>query len=182
MVSESTHRSSRKLYRWIERLTPSVRHIRHRHSTLAARALLISALAMTFATPALARGPIAQPSRVLNATDTAHLSYNARESEGATLVEEGVARGKLPGSMRARLSIEGTFSGSFVLRTSGGTLKGHGSATPSGSGRYESFRGSLVISGGTGRYARAHGKAGLYGIYDRDTHGFTVQTTGSISY
>ncbi|HEY2719838.1 MAG TPA: hypothetical protein VGI52_09415, partial [Solirubrobacteraceae bacterium] len=64
----------------------------------------------------------------------------------------------------------------------GGTLKGRGTATPSGSGRYESFHGSLVITGGTGRYAHAHGKAGLYGVYDRNTQGFTVQTTGSISY
>jgi hypothetical protein len=145
--------------------------------------LLLGALVAVIATPtALASGPVARRARVLSATDTAHLTYNAKESEGATLVEEGVARGKLPGSMRARLSIEGTFSGTFVLRTSGGTIKGRGSATPSGSGRYESFRGSLVITGGTGRFARARGKAGLYGVYDRDTHGFTVQTTGSISY
>jgi hypothetical protein len=127
-------------------------------------------------------GPTAYSARVLNATDTARLTYNARESEGATLIEEGVAKGKLPGTMRARLSIEGEFSGTFVLRVSGGTLKGRGTATPSGSGRYESFHGSLTITGGTGRYAHAHGKAGLYGVYDRNTQGFTVQTTGSISY
>jgi hypothetical protein len=129
-----------------------------------------------------ASGPAAQVSRTLNATDTAHLKYNARESEGSTLVEEGVATGKLPGKMRARLNVEGTFSGSFVLSPAGGTIKGHGTATPSGSGRYESFRGSLVVTGGTGRYAHAHGRAGLYGVYDRIKHGITVQTTGSISY
>jgi hypothetical protein len=133
-------------------------------------------------TAASASEAMAVRAQAMDATDTAHLSYNARESEGATLVEEGVAKGKLPGSMKARLTIEGAFSGSFVLGTSGGTIKGRGSATPSGSGRYESFRGSLVITGGTGRYAHAHGKAGLYGVYDRNTHGFTVQTTGTISY
>ena len=148
------------------------------------RVMLLGTL--TAATPAapsaLASGPAAQVSRTLNATDTGHLKYNARESEGSTLVEEGAATGKLPGRMRARLNVEGTFSGSFALSTIGGTIKGHGTATPSGSGRYESFRGSLVVSGGTGRYVHAHGKAGLYGVYDRITHGITVQTTGSISY
>jgi hypothetical protein len=139
-------------------------------------------VAMAAAPSVWASGPAAQVSRTLNATDTGHLKYNAKESEGSTLVEEGAASGKLPGRMRARLKVEGTFSGSFVLSTAGGTIKGHGTATPSGSGRYESFRGSLVVSGGTGRYVHAHGRAGLYGVYDRITHGITVQTTGSISY
>ncbi len=152
-------------------------------ATLSIVSFVLAASATATATPAVSRSrPTAHSARVLNATDTARLTYNARQSEGATLIEEGVARGKLPGTMRARLSIEGDFSGTFVLRTSGGTLKGHGTATPSGSGRYESFHGSLVITGGTGRYAHAHGKAGLYGVFDRNTQGFTVQTTGSISY
>jgi hypothetical protein len=131
---------------------------------------------------ARASGPVGHATRTLNATDTGHLKYNSRDSEGATLVEEGKATGKLPGSMVARLTIEGTFRGSFVLYTTAGTIKGHGTATPSGSGRYESFRGSLVVSGGTGRFAHAHGRAGLYGVYDRNTHNITVQTTGTISY
>jgi hypothetical protein len=156
----------------------------HRSSaTLLIATFMLGAGAPATAAPTVSRGrPTARSARVLNATDTARLTYNARESEGATLIEEGVAKGKLPGTMRARLSIEGAFSGTFVLRTSGGTLKGRGTATPSGSGRYESFHGSLVITGGTGRYAHAHGKAGLYGVFDRNTQGFTVQTTGSISY
>lgn len=144
---------------------------------------MLGAFTAVLAAPAVsARGPLAHTSRSLNATDTGHLKYIPRDSEGATLVEEGAASGRLPGRMRARLKIEGTFSGSFVLYTAAGAIKGHGSATPSGSGRYESFRGSLVVNGGTGRYANAHGRAGLYGVYDRNTHGITVQTTGSISY
>jgi hypothetical protein len=152
-------------------------------ATLSIAVFAVGACATATAALAVSNsGPTAYSARVLNATDTARLTYNARESEGATLIEEGVAKGKLPGTMRARLSIEGAFSGTFVLRVSGGTLKGRGTATPSGSGRYESFHGSLVITGGTGRYSHAHGKAGLYGVYDRNTQGFTVQTTGSISY
>jgi hypothetical protein len=160
-------------------------HIRYRRKTVAltARAIAIAAIvAALVAQAGLANVPRAQSSRVLNATDTAHLKYNPKLSEGATLVEEGSASGSLPGKMRAHLKIEGTFSGTFVLTTNGATIKGHGSAKPSGSGRYESFRGSLVVTGGTGRYAHAHGTAGLYGVFDRVKYQVTVQTTGSISY
>ena len=134
------------------------------------------------ALPAAARSPTARSARTLSAADTAHLHFNAAGSEGATLLEEGLAKGTLPGRMRAHLRIEATFTGSFVLYTSGGSIKGRGSAKPSGSGRYESFRGSLTVTGGTGRYAHAHGQAGLYGVFDRKTYGLTVQTTGHLSY
>lgn len=160
-------------------------HIGHRQraasSTAQATALaILAALLLPQAGHTL--GPVARTSKTLNATDTAHLKYNAKLSEGATLIEEGSATGSLPGKMHARLKVEGTFSGTFVLSTNGGTLKGRGLAKPSGSGRYESFRGSLVVTGGTGRFAHAHGTAGLFGVFDRVKYQVTVQTTGSISY
>ena len=156
---------------------------RRRAAGVAARAVALAALVATFAPQTgLASGPAADIARTLNATDTAHLRYNAKASEGATLIEEGSATGSLPGKMHARLKIEGTFSGTFALTTSGGTLNGHGAAKPSGSGRYESFRGSLVVTGGTGRFAHAHGTARLYGVFDRVEYQVTVQTAGSISY
>lgn len=98
------------------------------------------------------------------------------------LLEEGSATGDLPGKMRAHLTVGASFSGTFVIFTASGTIKGRGTATPRGSGRYESFRGSLVLTGGTGRYAHAHGSAGLYGVFDRTTYRLTIQTTGRLSY
>jgi hypothetical protein len=127
-----------------------------------------------------ATAPQAHAARKLNATDTAHLRYI--RSEGSIVFEEGSAKGALPGHMRARLDIGATFTASFTLYANGGTLKGHGSATPHGSGRYESFSGSLVVDRGTGRYAHAHGHAGLYGVFDRSTYNVEVQTTGTLSY
>jgi hypothetical protein len=149
-----------------------------------AQAALVGALLAAIApSGAGAQSPaVAHSSRTLNVTDTGRLHYNARESEGATLVEEGSAKGALPGRMKAHLTIEASFTGNFVLYTNGGSIKGHGSAKPSGSGRYESFRGSLTVTGGTGRYAHAHGQAGLYGVFDRKTYALTVQTTGRLSY
>jgi hypothetical protein len=152
-------------------------------ASLTARGAALALLAaMLLPQTGHANVPVAWASKTLDATDTAHLKYNAKLSEGATLIEEGAATGSLPGKMHARLKVEGTFSGTFVLSTNGGTLKGRGLAKPSGSGRYESFRGSLVVTGGTGRFAHAHGTAGLFGVFDRVKYQVTVQTTGSISY
>jgi hypothetical protein len=128
--------------------------------------------------------PAAVTARTLNIADTAYLRCNFAKTEGSIVFEEGKAYGQLPGTMVARLNIEGGFSGSFVLTPkTGGIIRGHGSAKPSLPPRqYESFRGSLTVTGGSGRYAHAHGQAGLYGVYDRNTCKVTVQTTGRLSY
>ncbi len=154
---------------------------RQRRLTIAASGAA-TLCALTAPTPSPALAVRARSARVLNVADTGHLRYNARGSEGSLLLEEGSVAGALPGRMRAHMNIGATFSGSFVLYASGGSIKGHGTAKPTGSGRYESFRGSLTVTGGTGRYAHAHGQAGLYGVFDRKTYGLTVQTTGRLSY
>jgi hypothetical protein len=118
--------------------------------------------------------------RALKAADTAHLHYVS--ASGSLLYEEGGASGTLPGSMRVHFDVGSTFTGSFTIYTRGGTIKGRGTATPHGSGVYESFAGSLVVSGGSGRYAHAHGRAGLYGTFDRDTYSLLVQTSGTLLY
>lgn len=145
-------------------------------------ATFTAATLMASPTPALGvtHTPRAQEARQLNVTDTAHLYY--LHSEGSTVFEEGFAKGALRGPMLARLIINASFTASFTLRASGGILKGHGSAKPHGSGRYESFSGSLTVTEGTGRYAHAHGHAGLYGLFDRNTYNVTIQTTGTLSY
>lgn len=119
--------------------------------------------------------------RVLNTTDTAHLRY--LRSSGSLLFEEGSASGTLPGKMLAHFNIGPTVSASFTIYVrSGGTINGHGTGSPHGSGIYESFAGSLVATGGTGAYSHAHGHAGLYGVFNRRTYAITVQTTGRLSY
>jgi hypothetical protein len=121
----------------------------------------------------------AHSARTLDATDTGRLHYV--KSSGSLLLEEGTAQGTLPGSMRASCNLGATVSASFTIYTHGGTIKGHGTATPHGSGIYESFAGTLTVTGGTGLYAHAHGHAGLYGTFDRRTYALTLQTTGSLS-
>jgi hypothetical protein len=123
--------------------------------------------------------PTARAASTLNITDTAKLHYTG--GSGSLLHESGSASGTLPGSMKAECNIGAELTTNFTIYTAGGTIKGHGTATPHGSGIYESFAGTLVATGGTGRYAHAHGRAGLYGTFDRRNYALTVQTTGKLS-
>jgi len=135
--------------------------------------------ALSAGAPSTPRDRAASPAGTLSATDTAHLHY--LRSSGSLLHEEGAAHGTLPGNMQASVDIGPTVTASFKIHTNDGTINGHGIATPRGSGTYESFAGSLTVTGGTGRYAHAHGIAGLYGVFDRKTYALTVQTTGKLS-
>ncbi len=139
------------------------------------------ASAMRAAPASAGQPPVkALAARVLNATDTAHLHYIS--ASGSLLFEEGKATGTLPGSMRVHLNVGTIFAGSFTIYASGGSIEGHGSAAPHGSGTYESFSGTLTVVGGTGRYVHARGHGGLYGTFDRDNYALVIKTTGSLSY
>ena len=118
--------------------------------------------------------------RAMQATDTADLRYVS--ASGSLLLEEGRAAGTLPGSMRVHFEVGATFSGSFTIHTAAGSITGHGAAVPHGSGVYESFSGSLTVTGGSGRYAHAHGSARLYGTFNRNTYALLVQTVGTLHY
>ena len=72
---------------------------------------------------------------------------------------------------------------SFTLSSRYGKLIGSGFAKPHSSGNeYSSFAGTLTITHGTGRYARAHGQGGFYGVINRGNDAVTVQTTGTLAY
>jgi hypothetical protein len=144
---------------------------------VACAAMLTSAASQACAA---ARSADAHGVRTLNGSDTAHL-HLVRQEE-TVLYEEGAATGGLPGHMKAQLAIGSIFTGNCTVYAPGGSITGRGRATPHGSGRYESFSGSLLITGGTGRYAHVHGRAGLYGTFDRRTFAFVMQTTGNLSY
>lgn len=132
--------------------------------------------------PAVSMRSPAHAARVLKATDTAKLRYIQSKSSGSWLFEEGPAAGKIPGRMRVYANLGPTLTAKFTIYALHGTIVGHASATPHGSGRYESFGGSLIATGGTGSYVHAHGRAGFFGVLDRLTFAMEVQTTGTLSY
>ncbi len=146
-------------------------------------AALLLAIAISPASSSVAAPDSPAPARsagVVKATDTAKLHYI--KHSGSQLLEEGTAQGTLPGKMRAHCNLGATFIASFTIYTNRGNINGHGTATPHDTGLYESFAGTLIVTGGTGLYTHAHGHAGLYGTFDRRTYALTVQTTGSLSY
>jgi hypothetical protein len=143
----------------------------------------LSVLALTAQAGASARRSpdVAQIARTLDGADVAHLHLVSQHEE--VLYEEGVATGALPGHMRAELDVQATaLTGRCTIFTRNGSITGEGRATPHGAGRYQSFRGTLLIKKGTGRYRGIHGRAGLYGTFDRRTFALVVQTTGTLSY
>jgi hypothetical protein len=143
-------------------------------------ALIATALA-ALSVPAGAKvAPRAQAARTQSGAATAHL--HLVRASGSLLFEEGSASGSVAGHMVAHLNVGTTFTGTFTTYTRYGAIKGRGAATPHGYGRYESFAGSVVVTGGTGRYAHAHGHGGLYGVFDRRTYDVVLQTTGSLTY
>jgi hypothetical protein len=153
-----------------------------RHAPVAALCITLLAACLLAAAPTdgARASAVARTARTLSATDTAHLRYVS--SAGSLLNDEGTATGSLPGSMRVHLNLGATFTGSFTIYTSGGSIKGHGSAIPHGSGTYESFAGTLTVTGGTGRYARARGHGHLYGTFNRGNYALVIKTTGSLTY
>lgn len=157
---------------------------------LAAAALPLGAVALPLGAVAAARGsaggasrgsrPAAHAARTLDGTDTADLHLVHQDE--SVLEEEGSAKGALPGRMKASLTVGSVFHGTCTIYTSQGSITGHGTATPHGTGRYQSFSGTLSVTGGTGLYRHIHGSTGLYGTFDRRTFALVVQTKGRLSY
>jgi hypothetical protein len=137
-------------------------------------------LAVVEASSQADRRPTAHAARTLSGADTAHL-HLVHQYE-SIIYEEGPAKGSFPGQLHAQLNIGPTFTGHVTFYTRAGSIIGNGSATPHGAGRYQSFGGSLTVTGGTGRYRHIHGHGGLYGTFDRRTFALVVQTTGNYEY
>jgi hypothetical protein len=152
-------------------------------------AALAAAAALVAVASAPAAGPVraqqsgrAHAARALNITDTAHLHF-VRETASSALIEEGRATGGLPGVVKVVFEVGATVRASFRLSSRHGALIGSGFAKPhSSGGEYSSFAGTLTITHGTARYAKAHGRGGFYGTINRGNDAITVQTTGALAY
>jgi hypothetical protein len=124
----------------------------------------------------------ARTARTLTVNDTGHLEL--LHASGEILIEEGPVSGTLPGSAKVRLKVGTTVRATFTIKPNGGgSIIGTGRAALHSSGRYSSFGGTLTVTGGTGRYAHAHGSGKLYGVIERKSDNLTVQTReGTLHY
>ncbi len=112
-------------------------------------------------------------------------SLHFLSDEATLIVDEGSLSGTLPGTGRVYFTYNGSpnVSAHFTIRTRGGNVYGAAkcrlnnpnSPTPS-------FRGALVILGGSGRYAHARGSGELFGVFHRHGYGLIVQAIGRLSY
>jgi hypothetical protein len=151
---------------------------------IATRALVAVAVAgvASAALAGVAGGaPRARAARELTVKDEGHL-HLVRES-GSMLLEEGVATGTLPGTVKVRFDVGPTITAQFTIYSrGGGSISGHGSGALHSTSEYSTFGGTLSVTSGTGRFAHARGSGGLYGAIDRKTYALTVQTIGKLSY
>ncbi|HEX3692649.1 MAG TPA: hypothetical protein VHU13_04840 [Solirubrobacteraceae bacterium] len=144
--------------------------------------MLACALALT-ATASQARAPLASAAASASVKDEGKL--HLVKSSGSTLYDEGSAHGSLPGTVKIRFLYDGNpqVSAQITIYAHGGSIVAHGSArlsSPSSSA--PSFKGTIAISAGSGRYAHAHGFGRLYGVFYRRSYAITVQTEGTLHY
>jgi hypothetical protein len=129
------------------------------------------------------RAAATRSTKVVSVRDEGRLHYI--HSSGNEIIDEGRASGTLPGSVRAYFTYDGepTVTARFEIYGPGWSISGHGTGRLSNANSTSpSFRGSLTLSGGSGRYAHAHGSGEMFGVYDRRSYGLTVQTIGSLHY
>jgi hypothetical protein len=155
---------------------------------LAARGMVVVAAtaipaAATAIAPAMAGGLSAHTARVLMVSDEGRLRFT--RASGSLLLDEGRATGSFPGWVKARFVYDGEPDVHAQFTITGA----HGSVIARGTGRLSSptsrtpsFKGTLRVTGGTGRYAHIHGGGELFGVFNRRSYGLTVQAIAKLPY
>jgi hypothetical protein len=130
-----------------------------------------------------AQAPSAKATSVLNVRDEGRLRFIS--ASGSVLIDEGPASGTLPGRVRLHFTYTGspTVSAQFTVYGAGWSIRAQGQGRLNNpTSPRPSFRGMLRITGGSGRYAHAHGTGELFGAFNRRNYGVTVQAIGKLSY
>jgi hypothetical protein len=107
------------------------------------------------------------------------------KSSGSVLIDEGSAHGTLPGRLRIRFVYDGEpdVSATITIYAHAGEVSARGSARLSSpTSASPSFKGTLTITGGSGRYAHARGSGSLYGVFYRRSYALVAQTEGTLHY
>jgi hypothetical protein len=125
----------------------------------------------------------AQQGRTLSVRDEGKLRFLS--SSGSSLLDEGSVTGTIPGRAKVSFNYDGSpsVSARFTIYGRGGSISGVAKGRLSNPNSLTpSFRGSLAITGGRGRYAHARGKGELFGVFYRHGYGLTVQALGRLRY
>jgi hypothetical protein len=127
--------------------------------------------------------PKAIASRAMRVRDEGYLRF--ARSSGSQITDEGFAKGSLPGKARAHFTYDGnpTVSARFTISGVGWSVAGYAKCLLSNpNSTSPSFRGSLTLTGGSGRFVHAHGRGELFGVFHRSSYALTVQALGKLYY
>jgi len=142
-------------------------------------------IALTLALTLLGLSCAAQASaaHVFKIRDEGHLHFI--KSSGSQLIDEGHSSGTFPGIARVRFTYNGNpiVAAQFTIYGRYGTIVGRANGRLSNpTSTSPSLRGSLTITGGSGRYAHASGGGELFGVFYRRSYALTVQTIATLHY
>ena len=119
----------------------------------------------------------------LQVRDEGQLHY---VSDNATQIfDEGHVAGTIPGTGRVDFTYNASpdVNARFTIHGAGGSIDGEARAKlNSPSSLTPSFRGTLRITGGSGRYAHAYGSGELFGVFHRHGYGLIMQAIGTLRY
>ncbi len=127
--------------------------------------------------------PLAHAARTLSIHDVGHLHFV--HASGSLLIDEGRVTGTFPGSVKVRFVYDGepNVSARFTISGAGGSISAKGTGRLSSpTSPNPSFRGRMVVTGGTGRYTHIHGGGELFGVFNRRSYAMTVQAIGKLPY
>lgn len=130
-----------------------------------------------------AQAPRARTAGSLSVKDEGHLRLV--RSSGSVLYDEGLAHGSFPGTVKIRFLYNGSphVSAQITIYGHSGSIQARGAGALSNpSSASPSFKGTLTITGGSGRYAHPHGGGAFYGVFYRRSYAITVQTEGTLHY
>ena len=139
-------------------------------------ALTVLVLTLSITSEAVAAG-------VVSVRDEGHLRFMV--GYGSELIDGGPAKGTVPGTVRVHFTYNGNpaVTARFTISGSHGSISGQAHAELNNpSSPAPSFRGVFTVTGGSGRYARIHGKGELFGVFTRRGYGLVVQTIGRLHY
>jgi hypothetical protein len=142
------------------------------------RLIALTALAVTLSVTSNAAA-----AGVVNVRDEGHLRFIV--GYGPELIDGGPAKGTVPGTVRVHFIYNGNpaVTARFTISGKHGSISGQAHAELNNpSSPAPSFRGVFTVTGGSGRYARIHGKGELFGVFTRRGYGLVVQTIGRLHY
>ncbi len=152
-----------------------------RHSSWATYALL-AAISVSLVSTARAQTQ-AHAAGSASVKDEANLRFI--HSSGSTLSDEGTANGSIPGKVKVLFTYNGnpTVAAQITIYGHAGEIRARATGKLSSpTSANPSFKGTLTITGGTGRYGHAHGGGRLFGVFHRRSFGLVVQTEGTLYY